>query len=136
MTGFRPSSPAMRRMTVQAFAVIAGSAVVLGVLLAVLANTSDLRGWPAVGAGTARAPFAATTPQGSEFTLAACWSPSIDLYALPNSRESVATATETVVACRSRNSLFVWVGVHLLLTVSALGLVLFGRFRRSGASRA
>ena len=110
--------------------IIAGSAVALLIFLAFLANTTDLRGTPPASSLSQGTPLSPTTLEGSNFTLADCWAPSIQMHALPNSREVRGTATETVIACRSRQSLFVWTGIHMLLTAGALGLAYGGRIRR------
>ena len=110
--------------------IVVGSMVGFLALFAVLLNTSDLRGWPPADGLSRHTLMKATTPTGTDFTLTACWSPSIDRYALPGSRELQGTTSETVVACRSRHSLAAWTGAYFLLTIAALGLSLIPRLRR------
>ena len=113
----------MRSLGAIALVILAGLAI-----YALLRHTPDLRGWPSTDPLDERAVLTATTPQGQDFSRDACLSGSVDEFALPSLEEYSGTATLSVVACRSKSSTALWLGLYGL--VSTVGLVAWGARRR------
>ena len=109
--------------------ILIGGLVVYGLLL----QTADLRGWPSTDPLDDRAVLTATTPQGRDFSRQACASGSLDEFALPSLEEYGGTATRSVVACRSKSSLSLWLGLYGL--ASAIGALVWSAAGRAARSK-
>ena len=106
---------------------ILGGALLWGVLV----STEDLRGWPPGEPLSDRSLLKATQTDRDDFLLGACMPSSIRPYSAPREEEFHGTATETVLACRSKESAARWIGLYAAFAGVCL-LVLWNRSRKNG----